>query len=164
MFKQYLPYIMLAIVLALGIYLAGIVREKEMPPIPGAKFYTIRFDNGVTLKAEVAETKEKLKTGLMFREKLAKNTGMIFIFGMEYTYSFWMKNTLIPLDIIWVNSRMEVVDVSREVPPCVTEKCPTYSPQYPATYVIETPAKWTVWNKIYPSMKITVYREDGAQL
>lgn len=155
---------MLTVVLALGIYLASIAHEKDVPLTPGAKYYTVKFDNGVTLKTEVAETKEELKTGLMFREKLPKNTGMFFIFGMEFKYTFWMKNTLIPLDIIWINGRMEVVDVLTNVPPCVTEECPTYSPEYPAKYVIETPGKWAVWKKIYPGMKITVYREDGAQL
>ncbi|KKS06959.1 MAG: hypothetical protein UU59_C0016G0016 [candidate division WWE3 bacterium GW2011_GWE1_41_27] len=164
MFKQSLPYIMLALIIGLGIYLAGIAREKDVLRTPGAKYYTVEFENGVILYTEVAETKDELRNGLMFREKLPKNTGMLFIFGMPYTYSFWMKNTLIPLDIIWINDKMEIVDVTKEVPPCVTEECTAYSPKYPAKYVIEAPAKWTVWKKIYPSMRIKVYREDGAQL
>ena len=155
---------MLAIISALGIYLASIVNEKGAPRTPGARYYTVEFENGVILNTEVAETKDELRNGLMFREKLPKDTGMIFIFGMSYTYAFWMKNMLIPLDIIWVNENMEIVDITKEAPPCITEKCPTYSPKYPAKYVIETPSKWTVWKKIYPSMKIKVYREDGVLL
>ena len=164
MLKQCLPYIMLTFILALAVYLAGIAYEKKPPSIPGAKYYTVRFDNGIVLRTEVAETKEELKTGLMFRKELAKNNGMLFIFGMEFKYSIWMRNTLIPLDVIWINERMEIVDIVVDVPPCKTEKCPTYSPEFPAKYIIEAPAKWTVWNKIYPSMKVKIFREDGAQL
>ncbi|KKS31261.1 hypothetical protein A2380_02530 [candidate division WWE3 bacterium RIFOXYB1_FULL_43_24] len=164
MLKQSLPYVALAIVLATGVYLASITLRKDVPLTPGAKYYTVKFGEDVTLRTEVAETKEELQNGLMNREKLPKNTGMLFIFGMDYKYAFWMKNTLIPLDIIWINEKMEVVDIAREVPPCVTEKCPSYIPQYPARYVVETPAKWSVWKKIYPSMKVKIYREDGAQL
>ena len=146
MFKQSLPYIMLAVVLAMGIYLASIAHEKGVPLTPGAKYYTVKFDNSVTLKTEVAETKEELKTGLMFREKLPKNTGMLFIFGMEFKYTFWMKNTLIPLDIIWINDGIVVqIDANIPIPNAGAPEAdiPKYPAKFPVDYVLEVNAGFT---------------------
>src|SRR3989344_2502586 len=60
---------------------------------------------------ELAKTDVEKAQGLMFREHLDRNSGMLFIYDEEGSYSFWMKNTLIPLDIIWINSQNKVVDI-----------------------------------------------------
>ena len=73
----------------------------------------------------------------MNRDHLDQDAGMLFIFEEEDIYPFWMKNTLIPLDIIWLNKEKEVVFISHNTPPCKTEQCPSYNPKNNAKYVFE---------------------------
>jgi uncharacterized membrane protein (UPF0127 family) len=89
---------------------------------------------------EVAEDSETRAQGLMFREKLEVNHGMLFVFEQEKFHRFWMKNTSIPLDIVWISSDRKVVDV-QTVAPCKTPTCPSYVPQGMAKYVLEINAK-----------------------
>lgn len=87
---------------------------------------------------EVARTAEEQSRGLMFREKLEQDRGMLFIFNKEAEYPFWMKNTLIPLDIIWINENKEVVFIGENVQPCKNDSfCPSISPGKNAKYVLE---------------------------
>ena len=90
---------------------------------------------------EISSTQEELSKGLMFRESLDKNSGMFFIFPEEGIYNFWMKNTLIPLDIIWINSNKEIVFIKKNAPPCLEEICETFSSDEKALYVLELNAK-----------------------
>jgi uncharacterized membrane protein (UPF0127 family) len=73
----------------------------------------------------------------MFREDLDPNRGMLFIFEEEGVYPFWMKNTLIPLDIIWIDKSKTVVFISKNTLPCEQEPCPTINPRKKAKYVLE---------------------------
>jgi uncharacterized membrane protein (UPF0127 family) len=57
-----------------------------------------------TISVEIADTPTERQTGLMNRKSMDKNSGMLFIFEQDGVYPFWMKNTLIPLDMIWINS------------------------------------------------------------
>ena len=86
---------------------------------------------------EIADTTEKQTKGLMNRENLDENRGMLFIFDNEGIYSFWMKNTLIPLDIIWLNENKEVVFIKNNAQPCEEENCPSIKPDKEAKYVLE---------------------------
>lgn len=86
---------------------------------------------------EVVDTPETRQVGLMYREYLAPDSGMLFIFEEEAIYPFWMKNTLIELDMIWMNADYEVVYIARNVPPCEVEQCPSYNPGVAALYVLE---------------------------
>jgi hypothetical protein len=104
------------------------------------KFIRAFLPNGKAVTAELAVTAEEREKGLMFRENLAPDQGMLFIFEEEDFYSFWMKNTLIPLDIIWLNSHRQVVHIERNVPPCAGEPCPSYVSRYTAKYVLELKA------------------------
>jgi len=87
-------------------------------------------------KVEIAETQEQLTKGLMNRQSLDPDKGMLFIFEIEHEHSFWMKDTLIPLDIIWINTNMQVVHIERNVQPC-DEECETMVPEQKAKYVLE---------------------------
>jgi len=62
---------------------------------------------------------------------------MLFVIDKEGVYPFWMKNTKIPLDIIWINRDKAIVYISRNAPPCKTSTCPSYDPEKNAMYVIE---------------------------
>lgn len=75
----------------------------------------------------------------MNREFLAEDAGMLFVFErMRPFRSFWMKNTLIPLDMIWIDDSQRIVHIEEDVPPCEVENCPTYSPgATESSYVLE---------------------------
>lgn len=88
-------------------------------------------------EVEVVRTPEERAQGLMFREFLELNKGMLFIFPREEKYSFWMKNTLIPLDIIWISKDLEIVYIEKNVLPCIEEICESYPPNEKALYVLE---------------------------
>ncbi|MBM3233990.1 DUF192 domain-containing protein [Candidatus Pacearchaeota archaeon] len=85
---------------------------------------------------EIAKSAEERERGLMFREKLDTSSGMLFIFPSEGEYNFWMKNTLIPLDIIWINSDKEVVYIAENMQPC-NETCNSINPGKKSKYVLE---------------------------
>jgi hypothetical protein len=85
---------------------------------------------------EVADTDAARQRGLMFRESMADNAGMVFVFAEPAVHPFWMKNTLIPLDMIWVDTRYKVVAI-KEAVPCKADPCPNYDPGTEAAYVVE---------------------------
>ena len=92
---------------------------------------------GETFTVEIADDAEEMQLGLMFRDSMAADHGMIFIYQDEGLRSFWMKNTRLSLDILFFNSERELVDWHVDVPPCKTPQCPSYPSQVPARYVLE---------------------------
>ena len=80
--------------------------------------YKIVFDNGKYILVEVADTPEMQSKGLMFRKSLPDNYGMLFSYDEPGNYRMWMKNTNIPLDIIFVDDGMEVKHIGTGVPHC----------------------------------------------
>ena len=88
-------------------------------------------------KVELAITESERAKGLMFKETLEDNSGMLFIFPEEGVYNFWMKNTLIPLDIIWISKEEKVVHIEKNVQPCKENICRSYGPDRKVLYVLE---------------------------
>ncbi len=88
---------------------------------------------------DVAKTLKDRQQGLMLRESLEEGMGMLFIFEEEDFHAFWMKSTLIPLDVIWIGEDEKVVDV-QTLQPCKTEECPNFRPAKKAKYVLEVNA------------------------
>jgi hypothetical protein len=86
---------------------------------------------------EVARTPEDQAQGLMYRESLPPATGMVFPFPEAGVHHFWMKNTMVPLDIVWMDAAGRVVFVSANTPPCASDPCPNYGPNEPASVVLE---------------------------
>lgn len=86
---------------------------------------------------EIVSTPEDRAEGLMHRTELAEDKGMFFVFEKSAVYPFWMKNTLIPLDIIWLDSRMNVLYIAEDVQPCKVDPCPVTDPGVSAIYVLE---------------------------
>ena len=86
---------------------------------------------------EISDNDIERSVGLMYRTSLSENNGMLFIFESQGIYSFWMKNTKIPLDIIWINKDLEVVDIKKNVQPCASERCESYSSTFDSLYVLE---------------------------
>ncbi|HTO87498.1 MAG TPA: DUF192 domain-containing protein [Thermoanaerobaculia bacterium] len=96
--------------------------------------------SGAVYSVEVARTPEETSQGLMYRESLPPRTGMIFLFSDSSPHHFWMKNTMIPLDIIWMDGGGKVLFVSANTPPCRSDPCPTYGPDAAAPVVLEISA------------------------
>jgi len=81
----------------------------------------------IVLRVEIARTDAQRQRGLMHRRSLAPKAGMIFAYDEPQTGGFWMKNTLIPLDIAFYNSRGRIVRILR-MQPCREDPCPIYFP------------------------------------
>ena len=92
---------------------------------------------GQRFSVEIADNSEKQALGLMYRDKMAADHGMIFIFPREAPRSFWMKNTRIPLDIMYFDKNLKMVSASLDTQPCRVSRCPSYPSHMPAMYVLE---------------------------
>lgn len=92
---------------------------------------------GKRFHVELAADEPARQRGLMHRESMPAGHGMLFVFPRQEPLAFWMKNTLIPLDILYFDSERRLVSVAREVPPCRSLSCPVYPSRAPAQYVLE---------------------------
>jgi uncharacterized membrane protein (UPF0127 family) len=117
---------------------------------------TITFDNGVTLKVEMATTPQQKEHGLMGRTSLSMNEGMLFVFQPAQPLSFWMKNTLISLSIGFFRENKTLFEIKDMEPihgPVREELLPRYLSSEPAMYALEVPKGWFLKYKIKPGMK-----------
>ena len=117
----------------------------ETQPAPAATTATangarVILPDGFVLTVETVADDELRAQGLMFRDHLDPAAGMLFFFPQEGEYPFWMKNTRIPLDIIWIDAGRRIAHVKHDVPPCVIAECPSYPPNARAQYVLEVAA------------------------
>lgn len=92
---------------------------------------------GKRFYVEIADTDELRVRGLMFRDEMADNRGMLFIWRQERPHSFWMRNTRIPLDIIYLDRDLRIVSIVHNARPCRIQRCPSYPSEGPAMYVLE---------------------------
>lgn len=92
--------------------------------------------SGITIDIEIAKTPEELSRGLMNRPTLAESDGMLFVFSDSSPRTFWMKNTLIPLDMIFISSDTKIINIEHALP-CKADPCPLYRSRGSAMYVLE---------------------------
>ncbi|CAN4278086.1 DUF192 domain-containing protein [Pseudoxanthomonas sp. LjRoot125] len=127
-----------------ALLLSGCASGGEWVEI-GGKRYTV----------EIADDDTERARGLMFRDTLADGTGMLFIHEAEEPQAYWMKNTRIPLDILYFDEGRKLVTQQRNVPPCSAgDACPSYPSDEPARFVLELNAGEAERLKL----------EDGAEL
>ena len=107
---------------------------------------TICFSS-TCIKAEIADSPKERAQGLMYRYSLPENEGMLFIFETEEKHIFWMKNTFIPIDMIWIDKNKKIVDV-KTAQPCKINNCETFTPSGRAIYVFEANAGFAEKNNI----------------
>lgn len=112
--------------------------------------------NGNKIDVEIADEPQEQSTGLMNRESLGENNGMLFIFDNEQVRNFWMKNTLMPLDMLFISKDLVIVDII-EAEPCREDPCGIYSGKEPAKYVLEVNKGYSYRKNIYKGDK-TVFK------
>ena len=96
----------------------------------------IQVDNS-RFHVEIAETPQERQQGLMFRTSLPPDHGMLFIQPQAAPTAFWMKNTYIPLDLLYFDSDGRLLEIHAETPPCTVPTCPTYNSDGPIKYILE---------------------------
>ena len=93
--------------------------------------------HGHTFAVEIADTEAAREHGLMERTQMDPDHGMLFVFDDDAPRAFWMKNTKIPLDMLFFDAERRLLSVQHDVPPCTADPCPAYSSGAPARYVLE---------------------------
>ncbi len=111
---------------------------------------------GKSFSVEIADTREKQTLGLMFRDEMPADKGMLFIFPNEAPRSFWMKNTRIPLDIMYFDKDLNMVSISADTQPCRVSRCPSYPSIAPAKYVLELNAGTASELGVGPGDRLTI--------
>ncbi len=89
---------------------------------------------------EIAISDEEKAKGLQQRESLDKDKGMLFALSGERPQKFWMKDTLIPLDMLWLDYTGQIIYIEHDAVPCEKDPCSIYGPDVPASYVLEVNA------------------------
>jgi uncharacterized membrane protein (UPF0127 family) len=107
------------------------------PTQPSPAGSRVVLPDGFTVHVEVAADDATRQQGLMYRDTLPENRGMLFFFASTGNYPFWMKNTLIPLDMIWIDDQKRIAHIAAAVPPCKADPCPSVPPDADARYVLE---------------------------
>ena len=100
----------------------------------------VTLPNGKTIRAETMLQPIDQMRGMMFRDSLAKDRGMLFVHAAEGNYPYWMYQVRIPLDIIWMDRQLRIVEISANTPPCpstAAHECPNFGGHEKARYVLE---------------------------
>jgi uncharacterized membrane protein (UPF0127 family) len=136
---------------------------STLPARPAGGFdpaVTVTFAGAPPLAAEVARRADQRARGLMQRTSLPDGTGMIFLFPGRVTVGFWMKGTLIPLSIAYVDGDRVVSTV--EMVPCTADPCPSYPPKGPYTAAVEAPAGFFPGHGVVAGTRMTVTGPTGT--
>jgi uncharacterized membrane protein (UPF0127 family) len=102
----------------------------------------VGLPDGTTVRAEVLTRPQDMARGMMFRDSLAPGRGMLFIHEKPEKYGYWMYQTKVALDIIWMDRQGRIVEISENTPPCPgkASTCPTYGGTVASSIVLELPA------------------------
>ena len=148
--------------LVLGTSLFAFSAPAAPPPPSGSGgLATVSTPDGFTIYCEIADTPAKRSQGLMYRTRMAPDRGMLFTFPefQEPAYwTFWMKNTKMPLDILWLDRDGTIVHLERYVPICTRTDnlCPRYRPKTAAVRVLELRAGQAATLKLAPGTRLTI--------
>jgi hypothetical protein len=141
----------LVLLVVLVIAIAGCVSQSQ-----SAQVILSTGTGQKTVSAEIADNMQEWEAGLMNRSSLPENDGMIFIFPDSQQRIFWMKDTLIPLDMIFISDRFEVADITT-MEPCRADPCPSYTSKLPARYVLEVNAGYAKENNVTTGSRVAFH-------
>jgi uncharacterized membrane protein (UPF0127 family) len=117
--------------------------------------------DGTSFTLEIADTDEEKALGYMGRE-VGPREGMLFVYDAPGLHSFWMKNCVVPLDLVWLDPGFRVVDVTHAATPCPPgDPCPAILPTRPAQYVLELAAGTARAHGLRRGERVDVLRPDG---
>ena len=140
---------LLRAVLALSLLPAIHGHAEERPPI--APFPVVALTAGMhVIQAEVAASEPQRQQGLMFREKLGANAGMVFLFNEPAQVCMWMKNTPLPLSVAFIDARGKILNIEDMQPQTPSSHCATG----PALYALEMNKGWFAQKNIKPGATI----------
>jgi uncharacterized membrane protein (UPF0127 family) len=130
----FVPALLLfALLLPAAAVLAQEAGSPMILPVDPAPLVATTDQGDVRFQIEVADTPEERSRGLMFRERMPENQGMLFVFQQNLPVGFWMQNTILPLDLLFVSDKGEV----RAILPGVPFSTDTISPGVPVRFVLE---------------------------
>lgn len=137
-FNKRLYFVVCVVVIVLIMVSAFLFKEKTG--------YVVINDKKI--KVEIVDSESEREDGLMRRESLDSDSGMLFIFPDSEIRSFWMKNMLIPLDMIFIDENFEIVNIKQNVSQCFSESCPNYVSSKPVKYVLEVNSGFSERNNV----------------
>ncbi|WP_312435546.1 DUF192 domain-containing protein [Janthinobacterium sp.] len=134
--------------LALAMTVPSLAVQAQNPPLK-----TVQLSAGTHLiKAEVAATEDQREQGLMYRDSMAVNGGMLFVFGASATQCMWMKNTALPLSVAFLDASGRIVNIEDMQPQTLDSHCSTRL--VPVRYALEMNLGWFRLRNIKPGMAI----------
>ncbi len=131
-----------ASLILLVIVLVSAIGVKRMSAVE------VSFESGARVIVDVVREPSELSLGLMFKKSLAEDRGMLLSYGFDGYHSIWMKNMYFPIDILWLDSELRVVNIVENAPPCIAEPCTVYTPENPGRYVLEVHAGFVGRNSV----------------
>ncbi len=121
-----------------------------------------REAGAVAIRLECAATAEQRQKGLMFRTDLGHDQGMLFLLTEQESPSFWMKNTFVALDILFLDAEGRVVDLAEKLMPCPGDPCPVYRPAAPCRYALEVTGGTAMRHGIKRGDRIELHLPEGT--
>jgi hypothetical protein len=121
---------------------------------PALRTTTVTINN-IQITAWVADTQEARETGLMGMQNINEDEGMLFAYETPGAYAFWMKNTIMPLDAVFVSNDMKIIGI-QYMEPCVMEPCKIYPPPSDVLYVIEVKGGFAERNNVTVGQTVSI--------
>ena len=149
-------FLIIAVIILCGLFFLLLTRTKNsnlsnMPQVTNIPEKPSVVINNIKIIVRLAKTPEEQSRGLSGTASLSENEGMLFIFPVKNRQTFWMKDMLIPLDMIWISDD-KIVDISKNIPipkPGMSDiQLPIYSPKEEVNYVLEVNAGYSDINNI----------------
>jgi uncharacterized membrane protein (UPF0127 family) len=147
--RIYKPFLVLATLV--------LVAESACASDPRVLVHTQAGD--VAVAVEIADTPQRRSLGLMYRKELAADRGMLFVFDAPAPVKFWMKNTELPLDMIFIGDDRRVVDIVKDAVPFTTTP---RGPDAPTRYVLEVNAGFSARHRIAPGDEVRFENVPGV--
>lgn len=148
-----------SIIVAFALLCAG--QAAAYPSFPKARLTIMTDDSSVVFDADLATTPEQWERGLMYRAHLPESAGMVFLYPAAQKVSMWMKNTYVPLDILFFNQRGEIVRIAADVPP---ESPAIISSKEPVRGTIELAGGAAEKNRIRVGQRIMLHAASGEAI
>ncbi len=140
--KLHFPMRQLLVIIVGVLGLVSCGSNGEVSSLDDFSIRALTLPDGSEVKAEVLTKPVDMARGMMFRESFPEGRGMLFVHQAPGKYAYWMYQTKVPLDIIWMDKSGKIIEVSENTPPCPgkASTCPSYGGNADASLVLELPA------------------------